>query len=111
LPHRIARSRLGDTAGVAHFDQNLQSVQRKPAFGEEVFKHDYKVRYPMRTPRGNENQTKVSWRRNQMAHVRKDTLTAPPEWWKHFRPWNKRCASKRERQAARKLIRRAIYES
>jgi hypothetical protein len=39
-----------------------------------------------------------------MAHVRQDTLTAPSEWWKHLR-WKKRCVAKRERRAARTLIR------
>jgi hypothetical protein len=39
-----------------------------------------------------------------MSHVRKDTLTRPPEWWKHLRPHNKRKVSKRERVAARKQI-------
>lgn len=35
-----------------------------------------------------------------MAHVRKDTRTAPTEWWKHLRPYNKRKVSKAERRAA-----------
>jgi hypothetical protein len=39
-----------------------------------------------------------------MAHTRKDTLTQPPEWWKHLKPFNKRRVSKRERQAGRKSI-------
>jgi len=39
-----------------------------------------------------------------MAHTRKDTLTAPPEWWRHLRPMNKRRVSKRERRAATRLI-------
>jgi hypothetical protein len=43
-----------------------------------------------------------------MAHVRKDTLTRPPEWWKHLRPFLKRLVSKRERKAATKEIRRDI---
>jgi len=38
-----------------------------------------------------------------MAHVRKDTLIKPPEWWKHLK-WNKRVVSKAERKAARKFI-------
>lgn len=39
-----------------------------------------------------------------MAHKRKDTLTKPPEWWKHLRPDNKRKVAKSERRAARKQI-------
>jgi hypothetical protein len=39
-----------------------------------------------------------------MAHKRKDTFVAPPEWWKHLRPLNKRVVAKRERCAARQLI-------
>ena len=39
-----------------------------------------------------------------MAHKRKDTLVAPPEWWKHLRPFNKRVVAKRERRAANHLI-------
>jgi len=39
-----------------------------------------------------------------MAHTRQDTLTAPPEWWRHLRPMNKRRVAKRERRAAVKLI-------
>lgn len=39
-----------------------------------------------------------------MAHTRKDTLTAPPEWWRHLRPLNKRRVAKRERRAATRLI-------
>lgn len=39
-----------------------------------------------------------------MAHVRKDTKTAPPEWWKHLRPFNKRKVSKAERRAATEEI-------
>ncbi len=39
-----------------------------------------------------------------MAHTRKDTFTAPPEWWKHLRPFNKRRVSKRERIAAKQQI-------
>jgi hypothetical protein len=46
-----------------------------------------------------------------MAHVRKDTLTAPPEWWKHLRRWNKRQVSKRERRASQKSILTIILES
>ena len=33
-----------------------------------------------------------------MAGVKKGTLTAPQEWWKHLR-WVKRCFWKRERKA------------
>jgi len=39
-----------------------------------------------------------------MAHKRKDTFVAPPEWWKHLRPFNKRAVAKRERQVARQTI-------
>ena len=39
-----------------------------------------------------------------MAHKRKDTLVAPPEWWKHLRPFNKRVVAKQERRAARQVI-------
>jgi len=38
-----------------------------------------------------------------LAHVRKDTLTKPPEWWKHLK-WNKQVVSKAERKAAKKFI-------
>jgi len=40
-----------------------------------------------------------------MAHKRKDTLAAPPEWWKHLRPFNKRVVAKRERRAATQSLR------
>lgn len=39
-----------------------------------------------------------------MAHTRKDTLTPPPEWWRHLRPMNKRRVAKRERRAATRQI-------
>ena len=39
-----------------------------------------------------------------MAHTRKDTLTSPPEWWKHLRPFNKRRVAKAERKASKKQI-------
>ena len=39
-----------------------------------------------------------------MAHVRKDSLVSPPDWWKHLRWFNKRRVSKAERQAARNLL-------
>jgi hypothetical protein len=39
-----------------------------------------------------------------MAHKRKDTFVAPPEWWKHLRPFNKRVVAKRERRAANRSI-------
>jgi hypothetical protein len=45
-----------------------------------------------------------------MAHVRKDTLTASPEWWKHLRRENKRRFAKQERRATRKLILTIIHE-
>ncbi len=41
-----------------------------------------------------------------MAHVRKETLVVPPEWWKHLRPFNKRRVAKKERRAAKQLIER-----
>ncbi len=39
-----------------------------------------------------------------MAHKRKDTLTAPPQWRKHLRPFYKRRVSKHEREAAKQEI-------
>jgi hypothetical protein len=39
-----------------------------------------------------------------MAHVRKDTLTSPPEWWKHLRKFNKRATASAERRAARAFV-------
>ena len=39
-----------------------------------------------------------------MAHKRKDTLVAAPEWWPHLRPYNKRRVAKKERRAANRLI-------
>jgi hypothetical protein len=39
-----------------------------------------------------------------MAHVRKDTLTAPREWAKHLRSFGKRRQSKQERKAAKEQI-------
>lgn len=39
-----------------------------------------------------------------MAHKR--GLTTSPEWWKHLRPFLKRLVSKRERQAAKKEIKK-----
>lgn len=38
-----------------------------------------------------------------MGHVRKGTLTAPPEWWKHLRPFLKRKTARAERQAGKAL--------
>lgn len=40
-----------------------------------------------------------------MAHKRKDTYTASPQWWKHLRPYTKRRVAKRERKAEQALIR------
>ena len=40
-----------------------------------------------------------------MAHKRKDTLVAAPEWWRHLRPYNKRCVAKKERREAIRIIR------
>ena len=45
-----------------------------------------------------------------MAHTRKDTLVAPPEWWKHLRPYNKRKVAKAERKAAKKEIEKDVKE-
>lgn len=39
-----------------------------------------------------------------MAHKRKDTLTKPPQWWKHLRPDYKRRVAKAERRAAKRQI-------
>jgi len=39
-----------------------------------------------------------------MAHVRKDTLTAPSEWAKHLRKWAKRRTSKAERRASKSSL-------
>jgi hypothetical protein len=52
----------------------------------------------------------VARRSLHMAHVRKDTLVTPGEWWKHLRPFLKRLVSKAERKAARKEIEREITE-
>jgi hypothetical protein len=38
-----------------------------------------------------------------MASVKRGTLAAPPQWWKHLRDW-KRVFWKRERQAAQRAI-------
>lgn len=45
-----------------------------------------------------------------MSHTRKDTLTPPPEWWKHLRPFNKKFVSHRERQAAKREIDHEVEE-
>ena len=45
-----------------------------------------------------------------MAHKRKDTLTKPPEWWKHMRPENKRRIAHSERRAAKRLIGEVVAE-
>jgi hypothetical protein len=42
-----------------------------------------------------------------MATVKKGTLTAPREWWKHLR-WLKRAFWKRERRASRRETVREI---
>lgn len=44
-----------------------------------------------------------------MAHARKDTLVAPPEWWDHLRHL-KRKVSHAERQAAAAEIREQLKE-
>ena len=46
-----------------------------------------------------------------MATVKKGTFTAPPEWWKHLRPFNKRVVAKRERKAAKKEINEETKEA
>jgi hypothetical protein len=38
-----------------------------------------------------------------MSHKRKDTLTAPLQWWKHLRDW-KRFQNKRERNEAKRFV-------
>lgn len=43
-----------------------------------------------------------------MSHVRKDTLTKPPQWWKHLRSYYKRVVSKRERRVSKKEIRKEL---
>lgn len=43
-----------------------------------------------------------------MAHTRKDTLVAPPEWWKHLK-WVKRVVAKKERKAAKNLIKNELW--
>jgi hypothetical protein len=43
-----------------------------------------------------------------MAHKRKDTLVKPPQWWRHLRPYYKRCVAKKERRAAKRLIAETI---
>lgn len=45
-----------------------------------------------------------------MAHTRKDTLTSPPEWWKHLRPFGKRQTAKSERRAAKIVIDAEVNE-
>lgn len=44
-----------------------------------------------------------------MAHVRKDTLTQPPQWWKHLKKY-KKLVSKTERKAAANLIHKELKE-
>ena len=39
-----------------------------------------------------------------MATVKKGTLTASPEWWRHLRCYNKRRVAKAERKASEKEI-------
>ena len=45
-----------------------------------------------------------------MSHTRQDTYVAPPEWWKHLRPFLKRLVSKRERKAAVKRIKKEVED-
>lgn len=47
---------------------------------------------------------------NLMAHVRKDTLVRPPQWWDHLRDW-KRHTNHAERRAAVAEIREQLQES
>jgi len=44
-----------------------------------------------------------------MAHKRKDTLTAPVEWWDHLR-WFKRRQNKQERKAAVENIKQQVQD-
>lgn len=37
-----------------------------------------------------------------MASVKRGTLTRPPQWWKHLRPYWRRVFWKRERRAWRR---------
>lgn len=37
--------------------------------------------------------------------MKKGYLTTPPQWWKHLRPFWRRVFWKRERAAARRLVR------
>jgi hypothetical protein len=46
-----------------------------------------------------------------MAHARKDTRVASPEWWKHLRPYNKRLLAKAERRAAKDEIAEVVEAS
>jgi hypothetical protein len=39
-----------------------------------------------------------------MAHKRKDTLAATPEWWRHLRSYNKCRAARKERRAANLIM-------
>ena len=41
-----------------------------------------------------------------MSHNRKDTLTGTIEWAKHLRPLGKKLQAKKERNAAKKEIRK-----
>jgi hypothetical protein len=45
-----------------------------------------------------------------MAHKRKDTLVAAPEWWGHLGPNNKRRVAKKERRATNLMI-QGIHEN
>lgn len=40
-----------------------------------------------------------------MASVKKGTLAAPPQWWKHLRPYWRRVFWKRERALQKQDIR------
>jgi hypothetical protein len=44
-----------------------------------------------------------------MAHVRQDTLTVPPEYWKHLK-YHKKTVAKAERKAAKKLIEKELKD-
>jgi len=39
-----------------------------------------------------------------MAHKRKDTLVAAPEWWRHLRPCHQCRAAKQKRHAANRIL-------
>jgi hypothetical protein len=40
LPHDIARGRLCDAAGLGHFEETAEPVERETAMGKEGLEHD-----------------------------------------------------------------------